>query len=254
MGSSQEPGRCTLNGYLNNYVVCLEMLEDAVRTSAKHDPPPPEVEAEIAKGKTTVYYTESPRDRALKAYRELGPVALQSWFTPSLFEARAAQAVAPIAEGLLRCRRAIDALEVAVERVPGIYDRSYVAARDIALAAFYELEALRPLVLPEDHQDDQPVEPADPHPGKLTMGITPSQWKAWESQQRAIEANPDLASAKDQEIFDWIVENDPESGYKKEHFDNWSRYLRAARRVLNRSKYSRGKPSGGRSIVRRDEL
>jgi hypothetical protein len=259
MAQTGEP-KCTLNGFLNNYVTCFERLSDAVEESTAYDPPPPEVGEALRRGeRPKAYYTDSPRARALRRFDSEGPPSLESWFIPSLEEARRKGAMVPIADFLIACRRAMARLREVATDAKNSHDKEFLGARDAVLETLRELESVCPLVEERDvpetvSQEAPPQERQGAHPGELTVGLPESAQKAWSSYGRAIAAQPDLAGETDQAVFDWIVENDKDSTYTIHDFANWSRYLRAARRALKQSKYQPRAGRSGRSIAGAEEL
>ena len=242
-------GRCTLNGFLNNYVECFERLDAAVRETRESDPAPDWALQKLREGKSVGYHTDTARDRALRQYDQDARSALESWYVPSLNEARDKNVLPAIAPVLLEARRAIDGLRERVWSADGASASQYIDARDAALSAFHDLEALRPLILQAEGKEHLPVEGLQGHPGELTTGLAPGPREAWASFERAVKAERTLAESTDKAVYKWIVQNDVDSGYAEGGFETWDRYLRTARTQLGQSKYARRSGRTGRSIV-----
>ncbi len=240
-------GRCTLNGYLNNYSSVVWAHVDAASESNVDSPPPPFVIERLKRGETVVYNPVSDRDRALEQIRLEALPALESWYVPSLQEAARAGVLAAIAPPLRDARAAMLRLKQVTPDVKDGRDRTFLAARDAAFDAFAELDQLRHLVVAERARTGLTDE-SDPAPN----GFTPAVRDAYLSYRAALDAKPDLGSATDAAVFAWIVENYQDRRYRREELKNWARQLREARRLRGESKYTRRTPSGGRSIVKPD--
>ncbi len=86
-----------------------------------------------------------------------------------------------------------------------------------------------------------------------TPVMLPAHHRAYQSFERAIKERPDLAEGTDREVYDWLAENDPDPDhdYELPAFETWARYVREARKALNRRKNTPryGRAEGSRSIV-----
>ncbi|MGD9690829.1 MAG: hypothetical protein AB7K52_14225 [Phycisphaerales bacterium] len=179
---------CTLNGYINNYVICMQQLERVRDQSRTDDPPPPEVMERYRKGDLNFgYYPSSPRDRAWQEFNEKSWPVLATWYTPSLLEARRVGALAPIAAALLECQRAIAELRQAAYDAKDRYDPKFWDTWHRANDAILELDALRPLVL-------EPISAKTKLEGEnLVLRLT---WEEASVAARRLLANDDTFATK----------------------------------------------------------
>jgi hypothetical protein len=92
--------------------------------------------------------------------------------------------------------------------------------------------------------------PADP-----THCLSPSRQKAYQLYYWATQQNPDLRTATDKEVYDWLKEHPDVDDASLPCFDTFQRYLRAARQFFGSQKNTpRAGRSDSRSVVRRDEI
>ena len=73
---------------------------------------------------------------------------------------------------------------------------------------------------------------------------SPAVEKAYRSYGYAIDKKPQLADAKDKEVYNWLVENGIDD-YSIPAFETWQRYLRAGRKHYGTSKNA---PRAGRYL------
>lgn len=244
------PERCTLNGFMNNFVECLERLSVAVQCSSDADPPSPESVARIQAGeKSVAYWPSSPRMRALEQFDEQAMPALESWYAPSLTEARNKDALAAVAPVLREALASIKRMRHAAAQAKPQHDATLLAARDAAHSAFAEMEAVRSLVLEEGTQEQPVSEVFGEHRGQVTTGLAPASRAAWDSYQWALSKRPDLHDATDKEAFEYIVQHYPDRTYADAEYWNWSRYLRIARKAHGEQMNSSRAGRRGRSIM-----
>lgn len=87
-------------------------------------------------------------------------------------------------------------------------------------------------------------------------GLTKSQRLAYQSYQYAINQNPDIAEANDNDVYNWLKENgfSEDDSYELPSLETWKRYLRYGRKAHGTQKNTRRKGRTGRSIVKASQI
>ena len=86
-------------------------------------------------------------------------------------------------------------------------------------------------------------------------GLTKSQRVAYQSYQYAINQNPDIAEANDNDVYNWLKENgfSEDDSYELPSPETWKRHIRSCRKAHGAQKNTPRKGRAGRSIVKADQ-
>ncbi len=122
-----------------------------------------------------------------------------------------------------------------------------------ALQVSANLLAKKLRTIAEMAREDLPLE----KPREVTDdGLTKSQRLAYQSYQDAINQNPDIAEANDNDVYNWLKENgfSEDDSYELPSPETWKRYIRSGRKAHGTQKNTPRKGRAGRSIVKASQI